>query len=88
MLEDFLPRFNEQFSVLAQQKDAAYRPFDPDVCFDRIFCFKHWRRIGRDNTLKYCWHALQLLPDAERGGYAGAMVEVLEGLDGTLRVQH
>ena len=82
------PRFNERFRVQAQQEDAAYRPLDPDVCLDRIFCLKHWRKVGRDNTLKYRWHTLQLLPDAERGSYAGAKVEVLEGLDGTLRVQH
>ena len=88
VLEDFLPRFNERFRVQAQQEDAAYRPLDPDVCLDRIFCLKHWRKVGRDNTLKYRWHTLQLLPDAERGSYAGAKVEVLEGLDGTLRVQH
>ena len=88
MLADFLPRFNERFRVQAQQEDAAYRPLDPDVCLDRIFCLKHWRKVGRDNTLKYRWHTLQLLPDAERGSYAGAKVEVLEGLDRTLRVQH
>ena len=88
VLADFLPRFNERFRVQAQQEDAAYRPLDPDVCLDRIFCLKHWRKVGRDNTLKYRWHTLQLLPDAERGSYAGAKVEVLEGLDGTLRVQH
>ena len=88
VLADFLPRSNERFRVQAQQEDAAYRPLDPDVCLDRIFCLKHWQRVGRDNTLKYRWHTLQLLPDAERGSYAGAKVEVLEGLDGTLRVQH
>ena len=38
VLEDFLPRFNERFRVQAQQEDVAYRPLDPDVCLDRIFC--------------------------------------------------
>ena len=31
---------------------------------------------------------LQLLPSPERSSYAGAVVEVLEGLDGRLRVRH
>ena len=88
VLYDFLPRFNERFRVQAQQPDTAYRPFDTDVCLDCIFCYKHWRRVGRDNTLKYRWHTLQFLPDAERGSYAGSKVEVLEGTDGILRVQH
>ena len=38
--------------------------------------------------MKYRWRTLQLLPDVEPGTYAGSKVEVLEGLDGTLRVQH
>ena len=33
-------------------------------------------------------HTLQLLPGPERSSYAGAVVEVLEGLDGRLRVRH
>ena len=33
-------------------------------------------------------HTLQLLPGPERSSYAGAGVEVLEGLDGRLRVRH
>ena len=88
VLADFLPRFNERFRVPAQQKDVAYRTLDPDISLDRIFCYKHWRRVARDNTVKDRWHTLQLLPDVDPGSYAGAKVEVLEGLDGTMRAQH
>lgn len=88
VLVDFLPRFNERFRVPAQQPDAAYRPIDLHICLDRILCYKHWRRVARDNTVKYRWRTLQLLPDVESGTYAGSKVEVLEGLDGTLQVQH
>ena len=88
VLFDFLPRFNERFRVPAAQEDVAYRPLDPDIRLDRIFCYRHWRRVARDNTVKYRWRTLQLLPDAIPGSYAGSKVEVLEGLDGTLRVQH
>ena len=88
VLADFLPRFNQRFRVPARQTGAAYRPFDPAINLDRILCYKHWRRVARDNTVKYRWRTLQLLPDADPGTYAGSKVEVLEGLDGTLRVQH
>ena len=88
VLFDFLPRFNERFRVPAAQEDVAYRPLDPDIRLDRIFCYRHWRRVDRDNTVKYRWRTLQLLPDAIPGSCAGSKVEVLEGLDGTLRVQH
>ena len=87
VLPDFLPRFNERFRVPAQQPDVAYRSLDADLCLDRSLCFKHSRRVARDNTVKYRWHTLQLLPGMERPSYAGAKVEVQEGLDGTLRVQ-
>ena len=38
--------------------------------------------------VKYRWRTLQLLPDRARPSYAGSVVEVLEGLDGRLAVQH
>ena len=55
-----------------------------NVCLDRILCFKHRRKVARDNTVKFQLHTLQLLPEPERPSYAGAAVEVLEGLDGRL----
>ena len=44
--------------------------------------------MARDNTVRFQLHTLQLLPGAERPSYAGAAVEVLEGLDGRLSVRH
>ena len=87
-LRSFLRSFNERFRVPVREQLTAYRPLDPSVHLDRVFCYKHSRKVGRDNTLKYRWHTLQLAPDAERASYAGARVEVLEGLDGSLRVMH
>ena len=88
VLPDFLPCFNERFRVPAQQPDVAYRSLDADLCLDRSLCFKHSRRVARDNTVKYRWHTLQLLPGMERPSYAGAKVEVQEAPDGQLAVQH
>ena len=34
--------------------------------------------MARDNTVKYQWRVLQLLPEAERPSYAGLRVDVLE----------
>ena len=58
------------------------------MCLDTAPCFRHSRRVARDNTVKYRWHTLQLLPGTERRSYAGAVVEVLEGLDGQLAVRY
>ena len=87
VLDDFLPRFNERFRVPAQRSETAYRVLDPGTCLDTILCLKYRRRVARDNTVKYRWRTLRLLPDKGRPSYAGSVVDVLEGLDGRLAVQ-
>ena len=87
VLEQFIPRFNSRFGVPADQPDAAYRPVDPDISLAEILCFKHPRKVARDNTVKYNWRTLQLLPGEDRPSYAGAKVEVLELPDGSIRIQ-
>ena len=87
VLRDFLSRFNAQFGVPAQLSQAAYRSLDPSICLERILCFKHLRQVARDNTVKYQWRTLQLLPSQERPSFTGLKVEVLEQSDGQLMVQ-
>ena len=88
VLEDFLPRFNGRFKVPARESEVAYRAVDEGVCLKKILCFKYRRRVARDNTVRYRWRTLQLLPGTGRPSYAGAAVDVLEGLDDSLAVQH
>ena len=88
VLEQFLPRFNRRFQVPPQYPDPAFRPLDPELCLEQILCFKHRRRVARDNTVRFQLDTLQVLPGPERPSYAGAAVEVLEGLDGRLSVRH
>ena len=61
---------------------------DLELCLEHILCFKHRRKVAKDNTVRFQLHTLQLLPGRERPSYAGAAVEVLEGLDGRLSVRH
>ena len=88
VLEQFLPRFNRRFRVPPQHPEPAFRPLDPELCLEQVLCFKHRRRVARDNTVRFQLDTLQLLPGLERPSYAGAAVEVLEGLDGRLSVRH
>ena len=88
VLKQFLPRFNRRFGVPAQCPEPASRTLQVDLPLERLFCFKHHRRVGRDNTVKYQGHNLQLLPDPKRRSYAGAVVVVLEGLDSRLSLLH
>ena len=45
VLKQFLPRFNRRFGVPAQCPEPAFRPLQ------RVLCFKHRRRVTRDNTV-------------------------------------
>ena len=85
VLADFLPRFNQRFRVPPQHAETAYRVLDAKMCLDTTLCLKYRRRVGRDNTVKYRWRTLQLLPGTDRPSYAGAVVDVLEGLDDSWR---
>ena len=88
VLQGFLPRFNSRFKVPAQELEVAYRAVEGAMCLERVLCFKYRRRVARDNTVRYRWRTLQLLPGTERPRYAGAVVDALEGLDGSLEVEH
>ena len=88
VLKQFLPRYNRRFQVPAPCPDPAFRPLPPDLRLGQVLCFKHKRRVARDNTVKFQRHTLQLLPDRQRRSYAGAAVVVLHGLDDRLSVQH
>ena len=73
VLKQFLPRFNRRFQVPAQCHEPAFQPLPPDLSLEQILCFKHRRKIARDNTVRQ-----------QRRSYAGAVVVVLQGLDGRL----
>ena len=88
MLERFLPRFNARFRVPAAEPAVAYRALDPALPLASILGFRHPRSVARDNTVKYHWRTLQLLPSPQRPSYAGARVEVLERPGGELAVRH
>ena len=88
VLDGFIQRFNEKFAVQPKQDSAAFSCLEQSVTLDQILCFKHRRKVSRDNTVKYKGCTLQLLPDETRPTYAGVHVEIQEDLDGWLLVQY
>ena len=86
LLEAYIPRYNEKFGVPAANEGSAYRSLPPEMDLADVLCFKHRRKVARDNTVKYQWRTLQLLPGADRRSYAGKTIEVWERLDGELSV--
>ena len=88
VLRDFLPRYNTRFAVPAELPVSSYRSRISQQPLDEVLCFKHPRKVAKDNTVKYNWRTLQPLPGTERPSYAGVQVEVLEHTDGRLQVRH
>ena len=68
VLERFLLRFNARFRVPAAEPEVAYRPLDRALPLASILSFRHLRSVARDNTVKYRWRTLQLLPGPEIEG--------------------
>lgn len=88
VLRDFLPRYNTRFAVPAELAKPAYRPWHSQRPLDQILCFKHTRKVGQDNTVKYRWRTLQLMPSMEQPSYTSVQAEVLEHADGRLQIRH
>ena len=88
VLQEYLPRFNARFSVAAEQPEQAYRPVPADLSLTETVSIRHTRKVARDNTVKYHWRVLQLLPGAGRPSYAGLQVELLERADGELMLRY
>ena len=88
VLKQFLSRYNRRFRVPPKCPEPAFRPVEPSLRLEHILCFKHRRRVARDNTVKFHRHTLQILPSQQRRSYAEAVVVVLQGLDGMLSLQH
>ena len=87
-LQEFLPRFNAQFAVAAEHSETAYRPVPDELSLTETICLNETRKVGRDNTVKYHWRVLQLLPGTDRPSYAGLRVNVLERTDGELLIRY
>ena len=88
VLQQFLPRFNNRFAVAAEQQERAYRPVPAELSLTETICLRHTRKVARDNTVKYHWRVLQLLPGKDRTSYAGLQVKVLERADGQLMIRY
>ena len=65
VLWDFLLRFNARFAVAPKHSGKAYRPVSAEMSLTETVCIKHTRKVARDNTVKYHWRLLQLLPGAD-----------------------
>jgi hypothetical protein len=88
VLRQFLPDYNQRFSVQAKEPGSVYRQPKSDFKADEIFCYKYTCAVGLDNVVKLGQQRLQILPTAHRPSYARCRVEVQVGLDNTLAIYY
>ena len=88
MLGPFLSRYNRRFSVPPKQPGVVYRRPPAGVDLLTMFCFKYFRTVGMDNTLRFQQHRIQIQPDRYRPSYARSRVEVQQRMDGSLAVYY
>jgi hypothetical protein len=55
----FLPWYNRRYTRPAE---SVYMPLPKDKNLDLIFCIKHQRRVGRDNTIQLDGQTIQIPP--------------------------
>lgn len=90
-LPGFVVRFNHRFAIPAAEPGTAYRPVARGLDLEQVLCFKHYRKVARDNTVSFfpepgkgVW--LQLLPTTSNRGYSGKLAELRQSLDGAYSV--
>ena len=84
---DFLPRFNTQFTVEAAEKGGAFVPL-LNAKLDDILCLKAQRTVNNDNCVNYQTKPLQIPKTSDRCHYAKATVNVHEYRDGRMAIFH
>lgn len=88
VLHHYLPHFNRQFGVKANQPGLAYRQVRAGFRAEEYFCYKYSRIVGADNGVHFNNQRLQILSSEERASYAHCKVEVQQRLSGSLAIYY
>ncbi len=86
-LDQYLPKHNKQFSVLAAEAGTAFVPHTGGD-LDKIFSKHHERVVGNDNVVTFGRLKLQIERQTFRFSMAKCRVLVCEHLDGTITVHY
>ena len=88
LAEEFLPPFNERFSVPAIQPGDFHRPLEKKTDLDRILSVQEERVVQNDWTVRWRNRFLQLPRETATSVQPGTQVMVCQLLDGNLRLFH
>ena len=87
LAEQFLPAFNQRFTVQAEEPGTAFVPWIGTGLAD-LLCIQEERIVAKDNTVHYQGMRLQIPQDRYRFHYVKVTVRVHEYPEGTLAVFH
>ncbi|MGH7184617.1 MAG: hypothetical protein ACREJN_21940 [Nitrospiraceae bacterium] len=87
LAEQFLPAFNQRFTIQAEEPGTACVPWIGTGLAD-LLCVQEERVVAKDNTVHYQGLRLQIPQDPHRFHYVKVTVRVHEYPDGTLAVFH
>jgi hypothetical protein len=80
----FIPAWNEQFTVQPTSEVSRYKPLPANLMIEDVFCLKHSRQIGRDQTVHFEAKQYRIL-NREWGSLWKRDITIHESEDGTLR---
>lgn len=81
-------KHNDKFSVPPVSSENAHRECPSKEALDSIFCAKSVRKITKNFELQYKNVIYQICPEDQLRSLRYANVTVLEGLDGTISIEH
>ena len=87
LIEQFLPAFNQRFTVQAEEPGTAFVPWIGAGLAD-LLCVQEERIVAKDNTVHYRGTRLQIPQDRYRFHYVKVTIRVHEYPEGTLAVFH
>ncbi len=85
---DYLPEHNARFAKPAELEETAFVTVSDKAMLAEILCIHDERIVGRDNTVSYERHTLQLPESKARAHYVKARVALKRYPDGTLAIFH
>ena len=83
VLERYLPKFNQTFSLTARKPQPAWRKVRPQQLQDSL-CFKYQRTVADDHTVSFEGALFQIPKNSPVRSYAGKRINVHVLLDGSV----
>ncbi len=86
VLRHFIADYNRRFARTSRDAAKAWRPAPPDL--DRICAFVHERIVSNDNVVQWQGRRFQIPPQHRRFSFAGAKIQLYQGLDGRVSLYY